>query len=288
MPSSRILPEFELLLPESVAEAVKLLKKYKDQATVMAGGTDVIVSGTQGFATPYIISLAKIKGLDSVKFSATGGLRIGAMATLQMVADAKEVKKHYPALYKSTAINGTPQTRNMGTVMGNVMRASPSGDCGCALLALGAKIVFEGPRGKREVALDDFFIDYKKTDRKPDELAVEIKVPAPKAGVVSAFNRITRTTLDLSKINAAVCLTIERGVCKSARIAMGAVAPKTIRLYESENLLKGQKITPSVLEAIAATVGSQLSPIDDVRSTEAYRREVSPVLVRRTIQEALA
>ncbi|MCP4714469.1 MAG: xanthine dehydrogenase family protein subunit M, partial [Deltaproteobacteria bacterium] len=98
MPSSRILPEFELLLPESLADAVKLLKKHKDKATVMAGGTDVIVSGTQGFITPYVISLEKVKGLDAVKYSKSGGLRIGAMATLQKVADMPEVKEIYPAL----------------------------------------------------------------------------------------------------------------------------------------------------------------------------------------------
>lgn len=288
MPSSRILPEFDLLLPESVAEAVKMLKKHKAKATVMAGGTDVIVSATQGFATPYVISLAKIKGLNTVKFSKSTGLKIGAMATLQSVADNADVKKYYPALYKSAAINGTTQTRNSGTVVGNVLRASPSGDCACALLALGAKIVFEGPTGKREVSIDDFFIDYKKTDRKADELAIEIKVPAPKKGQVSAFNRLTRTTLDLSKVNAAVCLTVERGVCKSARIAMGAVAPKTIRLIDSENLLTGQKINPSILEAIAASVSTQINPITDVRSTAEYRKEVSPVLVRRTIEEAVA
>ncbi len=287
MPSSRILPEFELLMPQSVEEAVKLLKKYKAKASVMAGGTDVVVSGTQGFATEAVISLAKVPGLDYVKFSKSGGLKIGALATLQMVADSADVKKNYPALYKSAAINGTPQTRNMGTVVGNVMRASPSGDCACALLALGAKIVFQGPNGKREISIDEFFIDYKKTARKADELAVEIKLPAPKTGVVSAFNRITRTTLDLSKINAAVCLTVSGGVCKSARIAMGAVAPKTIRLIDSEDLLKGQKISDAILDAISASVGSQISPIDDVRSTAEYRREVSPVLVRRTIEEAI-
>ncbi len=287
MPSSRILPEFELLMPQSIDEAVKLLKKYKEKATVLAGGTDVIVSATQGFVTEYVISLARVPGLDTVKFSATGGLKIGALATLQQVADCPDVKKHYPALYKSTAINGTPQTRNMGTVMGNVMRASPSGDCGCALLALGAKIVFESSRGKRVVALDDFFIDYKVTDRKPDELAVEIKVPAPKKGVVSAFTRITRTTLDLSKLNAAVCLTMAGGVCKGARLVMGAVAPKTIRLTDSEELLKGQKINSSVLDAIAASVTGQISPIDDVRSTAEYRRTVAPVLLKRTIEEAI-
>ena len=287
MPSSRILPEFDLLLPESIAEAVKMLKKHKEDATIMAGGTDVIVSATQGFSTPYVISLAKIKGLDTVKYSKSSGLKIGTMATLQNVADNSDVKKMYPALYKSAAINGTPQTRNTGTVVGNVMRASPSGDCACALLALGAKIVYEGPRGKREVSIDNFFIDYKKVDRKSDEIAIEIKVPALQKGQVSAFNRMTRTTLDLSKINTAVCMVVERGVCKSARIAMGAVAPKTIRLIDSENLLKGQKITASILEAIEASVSGQISPISDVRSTAEYRKEVSPVLLKRTIEEAI-
>ncbi len=288
MPSSRILPEFELLMPESMADAVKLLKKHKAKATVMAGGTDVIVSATQGFSTPYVISLCKIKGLNTVKYTKSSGLRIGAMATLQSVADNADVQKLYPALYKSAAINGTPQTRNTGTVVGNVMRASPSGDCACALLALGAKIIYEGPKGKREASIDDFFLDYKKTDRKVDEIAVEIKVPVPKKGQVSAFNRLTRTTLDLSKVNAAVCMVVEKGVCKSARIAMGAVAPMTIRLIDSENLLKGQKITASILEAIGASVSGQISPISDVRSTAEYRKEVSPVLVRRTIEEAIA
>ncbi len=288
MPSSRILPEFDLLLPEGIAEAVKMLKKHKAKATIMAGGTDVIVSATQGFSTPYVISLSKIKALNTIKYSKSGGLRIGAMATLQNVADNADVKKLYPALSKSAAINGTPQTRNSGTVVGNVMRASPSGDCACALLALGAKIVYEGPNGKREVSIDNFFLDYKKTDRKADELAVEIKVPAPKKGQVSAFNRLTRTTLDLSKVNAAVCMTVERGVCTSARIAMGAVAPMTIRLTDSENLLKDQKINASILEAIAASVSNQISPISDVRSTAEYRKEVSPVLLKRTIEEAVA
>jgi len=286
MENSRILPEFDLLLPASVDEAVQLLSKYKDNASVMAGGTDVIVSATQGFASQYVISLAKIKDLDFITYDDAKGLRIGPMATLQKIADSPVVQKNYPALAASAATNGNPQTRNMGTVVGNILRASPSGDCACAILALGGTLVFQSAAGKREVAIDDFFLGYKKTARKADELAVEVKLPP--AGAKSAFNRVTRTTLDLSKVNCAVALTMKGQTCEQARIAMGAVAPTTLRLKKSEELLKGQKITDELLKKVAASVADQIAPIDDVRSTAEYRKDVSGVILKRTIQAAIA
>ena len=206
MASSRILPEFELLLPQSIKEAVDLLGKLKSKASVMAGGTDVVISCTKGFGSPNVISLAEIPALDYVEYDSKNGLRIGAMATLQQVADNADVQKRYPALWKSAAINGTPQTRNMGTVVGNIMRASPSGDCICAILAIGGKVVLRGPKGKREVSIDDFYLKYRETACKNDELAVEIKLPPVASGSCNAFARMTRTTLDLSKVNVAVRL----------------------------------------------------------------------------------
>ena len=288
MENSRILPEFDLLLPASVAEAVKMLSVHKDKASIMAGGTDIIVSATQGFASPYVISLAKIKDLDFIDYDDAKGLRIGPMTTLQKVADSPIIQKKYPALSKSAATNGTPQTRNLGTVVGNILRASPSGDCACAILALGGTLVLQSAAGTREVSVDEFFIGYKKTARKPDELAIELKLPPPATATTSAFNRITRTTLDLSKVNCAVSLQMNRKTCTQARIAMGAVAPTTLRLKKSEELLKGQKITDELLKKVAASVAGQIVPIDDVRSTAEYRQDVSGVILKRTIQAALA
>ncbi len=286
MSSSRIMPEFELLLPQSVSEAVKLLAKYKNKVSVMSGGTDVIVSMTKGIVTPYVMSLAEIPKLDYVTYNAKTGLRIGAMATLQQVADTPEVRKNYPALWKSASINGTPQTRNMGTVVGNILRASPSGDCCCALLATGGSVVLQGPNGKREVSIDKFFVSYRVTARKSVELAIEVKLPPLPKGTCNAFARMTRTTLDLCKINAAVRLDMAGKTCKEARLAIGAVAPVTLRLSKSEALLRGSAITDDLLQKVAATVPTEIKPIDDVRSTAEYRRAVSGVLVRRVIEEA--
>ena len=286
MSSSRIMPEFELLMPQSISEAVEMLAKHKDKAAMMSGGTDIVVSMTKGFVTPYVISLAEIPDLDYVTYDKKAGLRIGAMATLQQVADTPEVKEHYPALWKSAAINGTPQTRNMGTVVGNILRASPSGDCCCAFLAIGGTVVLEGPKGKREVSIDDFFLKYRETARKSDELAIEIKLPPAASGSANAFARMTRTTLDLSKVNVAVRLDMSGDTCKQARVAIGAVAPTTIRLKKVEALLNGNKITDAVLQKVVETVPGEIKPIDDVRSTAEYRRDVAGVMVKRIIAEA--
>ncbi|MBN2108293.1 MAG: xanthine dehydrogenase family protein subunit M [Deltaproteobacteria bacterium] len=288
MASSRILPEFELLIPQSIKEAVDLLGKLKSKASVMAGGTDVVVSMTKGFGSPNVISLAEIPGLDYVEYDSKNGLRIGAMATLQQVADNADVKKRYPALWKACAINGTPQTRNMGTVVGNIMRASPSGDCICAVLAIGGKVVLRTSKGKREVSIDDFYLKYKVTECKAEELAIEIKLPPQPSGSCNAFARMTRTTLDLSKLNVAVRLDMSGKTCKEARVAMGAVAPTTIRLKKVEALLEGSQITEDVLQKIVETVPTEIKPIDDVRSTAEYRRDVAGVMVKRVIAEALA
>jgi carbon-monoxide dehydrogenase medium subunit len=284
--SSRILPEFEMLIPQSIEEAVKLLSEYQEKTSVMAGGTDLLVTMKSGFDPDYVLSLAEIPDLDYIEYDQDAGLRIGAMATLAQVAAYPIVKEKYPALWESAEDNGTPQTRNMGTVVGNILRASPSGDCCCAILALGGTVVLEGPNGRREVDIDDFWVDFRVTARKSNEIAVEVKIPPPSDGTVSAFSKMTRTTLDLAKLNAAVCLDMSGKTCQSARIAVGAVAPTTIRAKNVEKLLEGSEINDEVLGSVEKSMPSEIKPIDDVRSSAEYRSDVCGVLVRRLIQEA--
>ncbi len=285
--SSRILPEFDLLMPQSLAEAVEMLGQSGDQTAVMAGGTDLLVLMKMGYNPANVLCLADVPGLDYVEFDQSAGLRLGAMATLAQVAESSVVKEKYSALWASARSNGTMQTRNLGTVLGNVMRASPAGDCCCAVLALGGSVVLEGPGGRREVDIDDFWLDYRKTARKPDELAVELKLPAPVAGGVSAFTALTRTYQDLAKINAAAWLVMDGDTCQKARLAMGAVAPVTLRLKECEQMLEGQKVSDQLLAQMAEKASQLINPIDDVRSSAEYRREVAGVLIKRVIQDAL-
>ncbi len=288
MSNSRILPEFDLLVPQSVSEALDMTAQYGDKAAVLAGGTDLLIILQKGTSVPdYVIALGEINDLDYIKHSKSEGLRIGAMATVAQVVENGTVKKNYPALWQACKSHSAPQIRNVATPAGNIMRASPSGDCSCALLALNASIVLESKNGRRSVPLDDFFIDYGKTARKADEIAVEISIPPVQNGTISSFLRLTRTAFDLSKVNAAVQLDLSGKTCNEARIAMGAVAPTTIRVKKAEALLKGAKINDALLEKVAATVSKEIRPIDDVRSTAEYRREVSGVLVERAITACL-
>lgn len=289
MSNSRILPEFELLAPKSLDEAIDLASQYGDNAAVLAGGTDVMIMLQKGaIKSEYIIALGDIAGLDYITYSKSDGLRIGALATAWQVIQDSKIKKNYTALWQAASTLGSPQIRNAATIVGNVLRASPSGDCSCALLALGASVVLRSTDGERVVPLDEFFVDYGKINRQSNEIAVEVRVPPADESTSSAFMRMTRMNFDLSKVNAAVCLDMKGKKCASARIAMGAVAPTTMRIKKAEDLLAGATINDSLLEEIAAVVPRQVKPIDDVRSTADYRRTVSGILVKRALQAACA
>lgn len=180
----------------------------------------------------------------------------------------------------------TPQLRNTATVVGNLLRASPAGDCICAVYALGGSLVFQGADGQREVSVDEFWLAYGVTARKVGELAIGLKIPAPAEGGRSSFRRLTRTNEDLAKLNAAAYLEMDGKKCKQARLSIGCVAATPMRLEKTEALLKGTEITDELLEKIVANVADEINPIDDVRSTAEYRNQVAGVLIKRVITQS--
>ncbi|MBI2314347.1 MAG: FAD binding domain-containing protein [Betaproteobacteria bacterium] len=282
------MPEFDLLAPQSVTEALDLLATYKDRVTVMAGGTDVLVAMKSRFRTETVMILSGISGMDYIEYDATAGLRIGALATVGQLLDHADVKKKYRALWEAADIFATPQLRNTATVVGNLLRASPAGDCSCAIYAIGGKLLLQSKTGRREVDVDDLWLSYGVTARMANELAVELLLPAVGKDTRTAFQRVTRVNEDLAKLNMAVRLDMSGKICKTARVAMGCVGPTPRRLTGIEGQLEGREITEAVLQKAADTVASEISPIDDIRSTAEYRRDVAGVFLRRTIQQACA
>lgn len=285
--SSRVLPEFELFIPGDLTEGLQLLSQHGSEAAVMAGGTDLLVMMKGTYRPPCVISLSDIEGLDYLDWTPTGGLRLGALTTISRLLGSAAVKQHYPALWQSAETFATPQVRNRATVIGNLLRGSPAGDCSCAILALGGTLVLESRSGRREVGIDDFWLSYGVTARRPDEIAVELRLPPTGAATRSAFRRMTRTNEDLAKLNAAVRLEMDGTQCRSARLAMGCVGPTTKRLPKTEQLLVGRSIDDAVLKAVQETVVTEIDPIDDKRSSAEYRRAVAGVLLKRTISQAL-
>ena len=287
--SSRGLPEFELLTPQSITEAVDMLAQHQSQVSVLNGGTALWNHARKlNHLTPYVLSLSALKELDYIDYTPGHGLRIGAKATIAKLITNPAVVAHYPALLASGFWFGNTQIRNMATVMGNILRASPSADCSCAILALGGQVVLQSQAGQRVVDIDDFWLSYDITARRADELALEIRIPEPKATTRATFQRLTRVRQDLAKLNLAVRLEMDNGVCQQARIAIGCVGPTTMRLKETEKILQGQRLSDGLMEKVAASAQGEIFPIDDQRSTADYRHQVTGVLVKRLIASAAA
>jgi carbon-monoxide dehydrogenase medium subunit len=280
------MPEFDLLLPDTVDEVVTLLSKYQDKATILSGGTDIFIAMKSGYKTDCLISLTKIPDLDYLDYDPVEGLRIGAKATISQVLSSSDVKTHYRALWDSAYIFATPQLRNTATVVGNLLRASPAGDCSCAVYALGGSLVLQGADGQREVSVDELWLANGVTARKADEFAIELKIPAPAEGARSSFRRLTRTNEDLAKLNTAAHLEMDGKKCKHARLSIGCVAATPMRLEKTEALLNDAEITDELLKEIVANVANEIKPIDDVRSSAEYRKQVAGVMIKRVITQA--
>jgi CO/xanthine dehydrogenase FAD-binding subunit len=286
--SSRVLPQFDLLTPQSIPEAVDMLAQHQGQVAVLAGGTDMLVWNYIRKVKPaYLLRLSGLEDLDYMNYIPGEGLRIGAKAKVALLLEHPDVAEKFPALRQAASTFATPQIRNMATVMGNVLRGSPAGDCSCAILALGGQVVLQGPKGERLVDIDDFWVAYGVTARKDDELAVELRIPEPAPTTRSAFIRMTRVHEDLAKLNVAVRLEMNQNTCLQARIAMGCVGPTLVRLKQTEKLLEGKEITAELLEELATSARNEIAPIDDQRSTEDYRRQVAGVILGRVIEEAV-
>jgi carbon-monoxide dehydrogenase medium subunit len=284
--SSRILTDFDLLLPATLEEALGILEREQGAVTVISGGTDILVAMKASFKTDKAMSLALLGDLDFLEFDAASGLRLGARTTITQIVDSAEVEQHYPALWQAAKIFATPQLRNTATVVGNLLRGSPAGDCSAAVAALGGTLVMASVQGSRELDIDDLWVSYGTIARADNELAVELRIPAPDSGTVSAFKRLTRVNEDLAKLNVAVCLQMDGTTCTSARLAMGCVAPTMIRLPAAEAELTGATIDEASLARAGEAVQQDISPIDDQRSTAEYRRSVAGVYLRRAVQQA--
>lgn len=279
-------PTFEYYFrPKTIEEAVSLLASYGKEARLLAGGTDLVpLMRNRAVMPKYVIDITEIPELDYVRVDKTGTLKIGALATIKAVEQSKTVKEEYPLLYEATHRLGTTQLRNMATVVGNICRASPSADTAPPLLALDASVEIVGPDGTKIVPLDGFFTGPGETILDATEMVTEVRVPKPPIGTGTAFLKSTRVADDLAKVNAASVLTVQNGVCKDVRLALGGVAPTPVRAKKAEQILRDNKLEDELIEVAATTAADETNPITDLRSTDEYRKELSKVLVRRVIK----
>ncbi len=281
---------FEYFEPATLPAAAALLERFNGRASILAGGTDLLVEIKERIRLPdHVINIKKVPGLDYLSYDPEKGLKIGALATMREVETSTVVKEKYAGLYQAARELGSIQVRNRATVAGNICRASPSADTLPSLIADNAAIQTFGPAGERSIPMENFFTGPGKTILSPGEILTGINVPNPPPNTGKVYLKLgRRAAMELATVGVAVSLTVEGELCRYVRIVLGAVAPTPMRATEAENLMLDNEFSEDNLEIAAQCARDQSRPISDVRGSADYRREMVAVLTRRALRMAWA
>lgn len=280
-----MLPEFDLLMPQTLPEALDLLAEGAPDITPLAGGTNLLVDIRGGRHRPSV--LMNIAGLDELRGirQEDGHLVVGGGVTIAELLDDPQIAQHASVLREAAAVFAHPLVRNRATVGGNLVDASPAADTAPPLLVLDAMVELVSKKGARRVPLEEFMVGVRETLCQPQELLAAVRWPVPPPHSAGAFHKLgLRKAAAISVLSAAVMVEgDESGCCRQARIALGAVAPRPIRARDAEDLLRGQPLTSETIAEAARLSAEATCPIDDIRGSAAYRRRAVEVLVRRLL-----
>jgi carbon-monoxide dehydrogenase medium subunit len=285
-----MIKDFEHFAPRTLKEALALLDKYGDDCKVICGGQSLLVLMKQGLVAPkYLID---IKGVTELAYIKDGkdGLKIGAITTHRTIEKSAVIKRKYPVLAEMENRLASIQTRNWGTIGGNICHGDPAGDPAPVLIALNATLTMAGTRGERKMPVEKFSLDYFEVALEPGELLTGIQLPPPPPRTGTVYTKFNIIESDLATVSVAASVTLGAGdgVCQDIRLALGAAAPTAIRAKKAEAILKGKKITDDLLEKAGEAAAKEAEPISDIQASEEYRRELVKVLVPRMTREALA
>ena len=279
--------EFEYFAPSSLQEAVSLLSQHSG-AKVLAGGQSLIPAMRFRLAAPpTIIDLNNLSDLHYIR-EQNGVLAIGALTRESDVEDADMGSKGYHMLDDVSRVIADPIVRNMSTVGGNLAHADPANDHPAVMLAYNAQVVAVGNSGTRTIPIDEFFVDLFTSALREDEILTEIRIPKPAARSAGAYMKLERKVGDYAISAAAAQLTVEGGRCTAARIGLTNVNPTPMRAKNAENMLIGHTLTDDVIEAAGQAAAAECDPSPDLRGSIDYKRDITRVLVKRTIRTAIA
>lgn len=283
--------DFEYAAPATLAEAVAHLAGGDGRARVLAGGTDLIDHIRTGRLSPdLVVDVKRIAELNVLE-AGPAGLRLGAAVPCYRIDESSAIAEQYAALTDACAIIGGIQIQSRASVGGNICNSGPAADSTPALIALGARCVIAGPRGPRDVPVEQFCTAPGRNVLGPGELLQEIRMPRPAANSGSHYRRfIPRNEMDIAVVGVGVALTLDRSGREivDARIALGAVAPTPLLAVAAGERLAGRPASAESYRAAAQAAVEVVSPIDDMRGTADFRRHITGVLVERALEEAVA
>jgi len=276
--------EIRYVAPTTLEEAVGAFAAAGSAARILAGGTDLLVQMRSGMVKPgLIVDIKKIAEMTEIAETADGGFRIGGAVPGAVLAEHPRFRKAWPGVLEAVNLIGSKQVQGRASAGGNLCNASPAGDSVPALIAAGAVVTVQGPKGRREMKVEDVPAGPGRTNLKPGEILVSFALPPRPAGSSDAYLRmIPRTEMDIAVVGCGVSLTLKNGVCTAARVGLGAVAPTALLVEAAGKALIGSKLDEAALDAAAKACSAACRPIDDKRGTIVYRTKIAGVLLKRT------
>lgn len=279
---------FEYFAVKTVPEAIGLLQRYGGEAKLLAGGHSLIPLMKLRLAAPrYLVDLTRVSELAYVQ-QADGALQIGALTRHADLETSDLMRTRYPLVADTARVIADPLVRNMGTIGGSLAHADPAGDWGAAMLAVRAQVVVTGPRGKRTVPIDEFFVDTFVTALQPDEVLTEIRIPRPPAGSGGAYLKLERKVGDFAIAAVGTQLVLDRkGAVEDAGIGLCNVGPSSLRARRAEEVLRGSKVDDATIARAAQLAAQECDPVSDLRGPAEYKRDVVRVLTARAVRLAV-
>ena len=282
--------DLDLHVPTRLEEATALLERYGEDARLLAGGTGLIQLMKLRLSMPaQVVGLYRVPGLDGIE-ERDGEVRLGALVTHRQAETSVLVQERLPLLAEAYHQVATIRIRNVATVGGGLAHADPNQDPEPAFIALGARVVLASSGGQREVAVEELATDYFETVIKPNEVLTQVIVPIPPSAGGSAYIKfLPRSADDYATVSVAAWLSLGGdGACEDVRIALGSVGSTAVRAVAAEAVLRGQAPTPERLRQAGEAVAGAVDPLDDLRGSAEYKREMATVFTRRALEQALA
>ncbi len=282
---------FDYFEPTSLDEASDLLREGKGARKPLAGGTDIVIQLRRRVVSPEgLVNLKRIPELSGWACEPGQGLRLGACTPMRDLETSAAVGERFPSIREALRVVGSLQLRNIASVGGNLCNASPSADTAPPLMVLGATASLWTDDQRETLPVEDFFKGPGASVLGTGGLLVAVEVPEPAPLTGDAFERFTpRSAMDIAIASAAAAVTLDAAGQKvqAVRIALGAVAPTPIRAPGAEDLVRDKEPTPKLLEWAGAAAMEECRPIDDIRGSAAYRKELIRILVQRVLRQAV-
>jgi aerobic carbon-monoxide dehydrogenase medium subunit len=281
-------PRFEYYVPASLGEATALLTQHGDEAKVLSGGQSLIPLMKLRLAAPRcLIDINRIAGLAYIR-EADGLLKIGGLTREAEIEESDLLRTRYPILADTSRVIGDPLIRNLATLGGNLAHGDPANDHPATMLALGAEMVAVGGGGERRIPVTSFFTGPFTTALGPDEILIEIRVPAPALRSGGAYVKLERKVGDFATAAVAAQVTVgANGTCERAGIGLTNVGPTPIKAQKAEAFLRGKRLDAGAIAEAARLAAGEAEPTADLRGSVEYKRDLVRVLAARALTKAV-